>query len=88
MTIAFGKITEVPFEAWGDLIGREVVRQVVEVAHSWFNRFRGILMRWAKSAESYLGVIHVVACLIVGRKLLTFSGEVLRHHPIDDRYNL
>jgi len=49
-------------------------RWVVEVAHSWFNRFRGILIRWAKSAESYLGFIQVAACLIVGRKLLTFSG--------------
>jgi putative transposase len=49
-------------------------RWVVEVARSWFNRFRGILIRWAKSAESYLGFIQVAACLIVGRKLLTFSG--------------
>ncbi|MGA7936138.1 MAG: IS5 family transposase [Kovacikia sp.] len=49
-------------------------RWVVEVAHSWFNRFRGILIRWAKSAPAYLGFIQVAACLIVGRKLLTFSG--------------
>jgi putative transposase len=49
-------------------------RWVVEVAHSWFNRFRGILIRWAKSSQSYLGFIQIAACLIVGRKLLTFSG--------------
>lgn len=49
-------------------------RWVVEVGHSWFNRFRGILIRWAKSAQSYLGFIQIAACLIVGRKLLTFSG--------------
>jgi putative transposase len=49
-------------------------RWVVEVAHSWFNRFRGVLIRWAKSAESYLGFIQIAACLIIGRKLLTLSG--------------
>ena len=49
-------------------------RWVVEVGHSWFNRFRGVLIRWAKSAESYLGFVQLAACLIVGRKLLVFSG--------------
>ncbi len=46
----------------------------VEVGHAWFNRFRGVLIRWAKSAESYLGFVQLAACLIVARKLLTFSG--------------
>ncbi len=49
-------------------------RWVVEVGHSWFNRFRGVLIRWAKSAQSYLGFVQLAACLIVGRKLLVFSG--------------
>jgi len=49
-------------------------RWVVEVGHSWFNRFRGVLIRWAKSAQSYLGFVQIAACLIVGRKLLTFFG--------------
>lgn len=49
-------------------------RWVVEVSHSWFNRFRGILIRWAKSSQSYLGFIQIAACLIIGRKLLTFFG--------------
>jgi putative transposase len=49
-------------------------RWVVEVGHAWFNRFRGVLIRWAKSAESYLGFVQLAACLIVSRKLLTFSG--------------
>ncbi|PZV03587.1 MAG: IS5/IS1182 family transposase, partial [Leptolyngbya sp.] len=49
-------------------------RWVVEVAHSWFNRFRGVLIRWAKLSHSYLGFVQIAACLIVGRKLLTFSG--------------
>lgn len=49
-------------------------RWVVEVGHSWFNRFRGVLIRWAKSSQSYLGFVQIAACLIVGRKLLAFSG--------------
>ena len=49
-------------------------RWVVEVGHSWFNRFRGVLIRWAKSSQSYLGFVQIAACLIVGRKLLTFFG--------------
>jgi len=49
-------------------------RWVVEVAHSWFNRFRGVLIRWAKLSHSYLGFVQIAACLIVGRKLITFSG--------------
>ncbi|XGW00540.1 MAG: IS5 family transposase [Leptolyngbya sp. BL-A-14] len=49
-------------------------RWVVEVGHAWFNRFRGVLIRWAKSSQSYLGFVQIAACLIVGRKLLSFSG--------------
>ncbi len=49
-------------------------RWVVEVGHSWFNRFRGVFIRWAKSSQSYLGFVQIAACLIVGRKLLAFSG--------------
>ena len=44
-------------------------RWVVEVAHSWFNRFRRLLVRWEKKAENYLGFVHLAAVLIVYRKL-------------------
>ena len=44
-------------------------RWVVEVAHSWFNRFRRLLTRWEKRAELYLGFVQLAACLIVYRKL-------------------
>ena len=44
-------------------------RWVVEVSHSWFNRFRRLLIRWDKQASSYLGFVHLAACLIVYRKL-------------------
>jgi putative transposase len=44
-------------------------RWVVEVGHSWFNRFRRLLTRWEKRAETYLGFVQLAACLIIYRKL-------------------
>jgi transposase len=44
-------------------------RWVVEVAHSWFNRFRRLLVRWEKRASHYLGFVHLAAVLIVYRKV-------------------
>ena len=52
-------------------------RWVVEVAHSWFNRFRRLLTRWEKRADCWLGFVHLAALLIVYRKLRharTLSG--------------
>jgi putative transposase len=48
---------------------------VVEVCHSWFNRFRRLLIRWDKRADSYLGFVQLAATLIIYRKVRsTFSG--------------
>jgi putative transposase len=44
-------------------------RWVVEVAHSWFNRFRRLLTRTEKRASHYLGFVQVAAVLIVYRKV-------------------
>jgi putative transposase len=44
-------------------------RWVVEVAHSWFNRFRRLLVRWEKKAANYLGFVQLAAVLIIYRKL-------------------
>jgi putative transposase len=44
-------------------------RWVVEVSHSWFNRFRRLLVRWEKKAGNHLGFVQLAACLIVYRKL-------------------
>jgi transposase len=44
-------------------------RWVVEVAHSWFNRFRRLLTRTDKQARHYLGFSHLAAILIVYRKV-------------------
>lgn len=39
-------------------------RWVVERSHSWLNRFRRILVRWEKKAETYIAFLHL-ACGIV-----------------------
>lgn len=44
-------------------------RWVVEVAHSWFNRFRRLLTRTEKQASHYLGFLHLAAVLIIYRKV-------------------
>ncbi len=52
-------------------------RWVVEVAHSWFNRFRRLRVRWEKQAANYLAFVQLAATLIVYRKLRharTLSG--------------
>ena len=38
--------------------GQEARRWVVERTHSWLNRFRHLLIRWAKKPENYLAMLH------------------------------
>jgi putative transposase len=42
-------------------------RWVAERTHSWMNRFRGILIRWNKKAENYIGMLHLALGLITLR---------------------
>ena len=58
-----------PLPAPGDPDRHSPRRWVVEVAHSWFNRFRRLLIRWEKKAANYLGFVQLAACLIIYRKL-------------------
>ena len=44
-------------------------RWVVEVAHSWCNRFRRLLTRTEKQARHYLGFVQLAAVLIIYRKV-------------------
>ena len=39
-------------------------RWVVERSHSWFNRFRRILVRWEKKAANYDAMLHL-ACAVI-----------------------
>jgi putative transposase len=49
-------------------------RWVVEVAHSWFNRFRKLLVRYEKLVESYEALIHLAAAIICWRKVAPIYG--------------
>ena len=44
--------------------GQKARRWVVERTHSWMNRFRSLLVRWAKKPANYLGLLHFAAGLI------------------------
>jgi putative transposase len=44
-------------------------RWVVEVCHSWLNRFRRLLVRWEKTLRNHLGFLQLAICLIIYRKL-------------------
>ena len=60
---------EQPLPPPGDPARHPPRRWVVEVGHSWFNRFRRLLIRWEKRAANYLGFVQLAAILIVYRKL-------------------
>ena len=42
-------------------------RWVVERTHSWLNRFRRILVRWEKLADTYQAMLHLACALITWR---------------------
>ena len=44
--------------------GFKARRWVCERTHSWFNRFRRILIRWEKKPENYIGLLHLVCGII------------------------
>lgn len=44
-------------------------RWVVEVSHSWFNRFRKLLVRYEKLERSFVALNHLAAAIIAFRKI-------------------
>ena len=49
--------------------GRRARRWVVEVAHSWFNRFRKLLVRYEKLHRSYVALNMLAAAIICFRNV-------------------
>lgn len=45
-------------------------RWVVEVTHSFFNRFRKLLVRYEKKAANYMALLYFACAVIVWRKLI------------------
>ncbi len=52
-------------------------RWVVEVCHSWFNRFRKLLVRYEKLERSFVALNHLAAAIIAFRRV-----------PMDDQHYL
>jgi len=42
-------------------------RWVVERTHSWLNRFRALLIRWTKRADTYIALLHLACGIITWR---------------------
>lgn len=49
--------------------GKPARRWVVEVCHSWFNRFRKLLVRYEKLERSFVALNHIAAAIIAFRKV-------------------
>lgn len=47
--------------------GYQARRWVVERTHSWLNRFRRLLVRWDKRADTYIAMLHLACALIAWR---------------------
>jgi putative transposase len=52
-----------------DVPGYRPRRWVVELAHSWLNRFRKLLVRFEKKACSYEAFVHLACAIICWRKI-------------------
>ena len=48
---------------------RKARRWVVEACHSWFNRFRKLLVRYEKLEHTFLALNHLAAAVIAWRKI-------------------
>lgn len=48
--------------------GYRARRWVVEVCHSWLNRFRKILVRFEKNLNTHLGLLHLACAYIVFKR--------------------
>lgn len=48
---------------------KKAKRWIVEVAHSWFNRFRKLLVRYEKLDRSFIALNHLAASIIAFRKV-------------------
>lgn len=49
-------------------------RWIVEVTHSWFNRYRKVLVRFEKKSANYEALLHLTASMIIYRKLGVIYG--------------
>ena len=50
-------------------------RWVVKRTHSWLNRFRRLLVRWEKRADTYLAMLHLACGLVTWRAAGLFARD-------------
>lgn len=60
-------------QAQQQVAGTQARRWVVERTHSWLNRFRGLVIRWAKKAANHLAFLHL-ACAIITWRIIGLLG--------------
>ena len=53
-------------------------RWVVEICHSWFNRFRKLLARYEKLERSFVALNHLAAAIIAPRKVMSTVNIIYR----------
>lgn len=51
-------------------------RWVVEACHSWFNRFRKLLVRYEKTDRSYYALLNLASAIIAFRKVPTTKNII------------
>ena len=49
-------------------------RWIVELGHSWFNRFRKLAPRYEKTTSSYMALVMLAATMIVLNKVIVIYG--------------
>ncbi len=54
--------------------GHKARRWVVERTHSWFNRFRKLLVSFEKTEESFIALLSLAAATICWRRTVTICG--------------
>lgn len=56
-------------------------RWVVERTLGWLNRWRGILIRWEKAPDHYLGLLRLAAALLWFRRLHRLTSASHTRYP-------
>ena len=57
--------------------GFKARRWVVEVSHSWVNRFRKLLVRFEKKMCNYIALVQFAFAVIVWRKLINVHKQTI-----------
>jgi putative transposase len=54
--------------------GHKARRWVVERTHSWFNRFRKLLVSFEKTEESFIALLSLAAAILCWRQIISIYG--------------